>query len=61
VTASGLGRVGDATYVVFGLLRLGRRALAHTIILISAGSTRVILRTTFDTAGADLASRLALL
>jgi len=33
--------------------------LAHTIMWISAGATRVILRTTFDTAGADLASRLA--
>jgi hypothetical protein len=35
--------------------------LAHTIMWISAGSTRVILRTTSDKAGADLASRLALL
>ena len=35
--------------------------LAHTIMWIGAGSTRVILRTTFATAGADLASRLALL
>jgi hypothetical protein len=35
--------------------------LAHTVMWISAGSTRVILRTTFDTAGAALASRLALL
>ena len=35
--------------------------LAHTIMWISAGATRIIIRTSSDTAGADLASRLGLL